>query len=280
MSLFTLQSILICLSICLSIFLLSIFLSFFLSICLSFYPSICLLSIYLSIFLSIYVLFSFLFSFFLSTSRKCGACHEICTWPCKSASPATKPVPDLAKVRRLPRNLYMTLRKCGACHEICIGHLARPCQWDLRRVRASVARMPRMPSNLCVTLRKCCPCHKIFTSARQSDAAVTKLTLQCSKTVPRPPGPRRQSDVDRGCFQPAGDAETRRGSLFFAISIPTPQAHARFLAHIHSFAISSSRKTTFRLESVTRKFLLNFLRLLLLRTFFDYYYYNCSYCYC
>ena len=38
--------------------------------------------------------------------------------PCESAAPATKSILDLAKVLRLPRNLYLTLRKCCACHEI------------------------------------------------------------------------------------------------------------------------------------------------------------------
>ena len=38
--------------------------------------------------------------------------------PCESAAPATKSILDLAKMLRLPRNLYLTLRKCCACHEI------------------------------------------------------------------------------------------------------------------------------------------------------------------
>ena len=38
--------------------------------------------------------------------------------PCESDAPATKSVLDLAKVLRLPRNLYLTLRKCCTCHAI------------------------------------------------------------------------------------------------------------------------------------------------------------------
>ena len=39
-----------------------------------------------------------------STLRKCCACHEICTRPRESATPATKSILDLAKVLHLPRN--------------------------------------------------------------------------------------------------------------------------------------------------------------------------------
>ena len=58
------------------------------------------------------------------TLRKHRACHENCTEPCESAAPATKSVPDLAKVPRLPRNLCLTVRKYRACHEI----FAQPCE--------------------------------------------------------------------------------------------------------------------------------------------------------
>ena len=47
---------------------------------------------------------------------------------CESAAPATKSILDLAKVLRLPRNLYLTLRKCCACHAI----------QTLRNLRAAV----------------------------------------------------------------------------------------------------------------------------------------------
>ena len=65
------------------------------------------------------------------TLRKCGA--------------AAKSVPDLAKVLRLPRNLYLTLRKCCACREICTG----------------LAKVLRLPQNLCPTLQKHGACREI-----------------------------------------------------------------------------------------------------------------------
>ena len=52
--------------------------------------------------------------------------------PCESAVPATKSILDLAKVLRLPRNLYLTLRKCCACHAI----------QTLRNLRAAVPMGP------------------------------------------------------------------------------------------------------------------------------------------
>ena len=52
--------------------------------------------------------------------------------PCESAAPATKSILDLAKVLRLPRNLYLTLRKCCACHAI----------QSLRNLRAAVPMGP------------------------------------------------------------------------------------------------------------------------------------------
>ena len=52
--------------------------------------------------------------------------------PCESAAPATKSILDLAKVLRLPRNLYLTLRKCCACHAI----------QTLRNLRAAVPMGP------------------------------------------------------------------------------------------------------------------------------------------
>ena len=116
--------------------------------------------------------------------------------PCESAAPATKSILDLAKVLRLPRNLYLTLRKCCACHAI----------QSLRNLRAAVPMgpspnpfrdrsetVPRPPpyrrrsrgglrtvqkpnSRTAPTfsaschpparrecLRKCCACHEIYT---------------------------------------------------------------------------------------------------------------------
>ena len=52
--------------------------------------------------------------------------------PCESAAPATKSALDLAKVLRLPRNLYLTLRKCCACHAT----------QTLRNLRAAVPMGP------------------------------------------------------------------------------------------------------------------------------------------
>ena len=51
---------------------------------------------------------------------------------CESAASATKSILDLAKVLRLPRNLYLTLRKCCACHAI----------QTLRNLRAAVPMGP------------------------------------------------------------------------------------------------------------------------------------------
>ena len=58
--------------------------------------------------------------------------HKVDAAPCESAAPATKSILDLAKVLRLPRNLYLTLRKCCACHAI----------QTLRNLRAAVPRVP------------------------------------------------------------------------------------------------------------------------------------------
>ena len=86
-----------------------------LSLSLSFTFSLSLfLLLSLSLFLSSFSLSLSLsllsFSFSLDLAKVC-TCHAICTRPCESAAPATKSVPDLAKVLRLPRNLYPTLRK-------------------------------------------------------------------------------------------------------------------------------------------------------------------------
>ena len=95
------------LSIYLQIYLsLSISVSLSLSIYFSSYLYICLL-IYLSVHLSLHLKVA-MFNPRKLTSRTC-----------KNAAPATKCVLDLAKVLRLPQNLYLTLRKCCACHEFC-----------------------------------------------------------------------------------------------------------------------------------------------------------------
>ena len=79
----------------------------------------------------------------MSILCKCCACEEIQTWLRKG----TKSVPDLATVLRLPPTLHLTLQKCCACHGNCTCQLARPYQWDLRHVRASIAKRPRLFRN-------------------------------------------------------------------------------------------------------------------------------------
>ena len=138
-----------------------------------------------------------------STLRKCCACHEIDTGPCESAAPATKSILDLAKVLRLPRNLYLTLRKCCACHAIQtlrnlraavpMGPSPRPFRDRSEtvprpfrdRLRTGVAAevvcaqsgspihaqrrrflhlaIPQLAESGRSTLRKCCACHEIYT---------------------------------------------------------------------------------------------------------------------
>ena len=80
------------------------------------------------------------------TLRKCCACHEICLrhfarqrqWdlrPCQrcgKVAPATKSILGLAKVLRLPRNLYFGSAKFCACHE----------NLTLRNLRVAVTGAP------------------------------------------------------------------------------------------------------------------------------------------
>ena len=112
--------------------------------------------------------------------------------PCESAAPATKSILDLAKVLRLPRNLYLTLRKCCACHAIQslrnlraavpMGPSPRPFRDRLRtgvaaevvcaqsgspihaqRQRFLHLAIPQLAESGRSTLRKCCACHEIDT---------------------------------------------------------------------------------------------------------------------
>ena len=108
------------------------------------------------------------------TLRRCYACHETCAFPCASAAPATKSMPDLAEdamlatkrvlflaqVLRLPRNLCLTLRRCYACHETC----AFPCASAAPATKSmpDLAKMLCLPRNVCFSLRKCCACHEIY----------------------------------------------------------------------------------------------------------------------
>ena len=119
--------------------------------------------------------------------------------PCESAAPATKSALDLAKVLRLPRNLYLTLRKCCACHAtqtlrnlraaVPMGPSPNPFRdrsktvprprpyrrrdrGGLRTVRKPNSRTAPAFLHLAIsqlaesgrsTLRKCCACHEIYT---------------------------------------------------------------------------------------------------------------------
>ena len=130
------------------------------------------------------------------TLQRCYACHETCAFPCASAAPATKSMPDLAEdamlatkrvlflaqVLRLPRNLCLTLRRCYACHETCAFPCASAAPLTLRRCYAchetcavpcasaapatksmpDLAKNLCLPRNVCFTLRKCCTCREIY----------------------------------------------------------------------------------------------------------------------
>ena len=61
---------------------------------------------------------------------------------CESAAPATKSILDLAKVLRLPRNLYLTLRKCCACHAIQSLRNLRAAVWARLRTRSETVPRP------------------------------------------------------------------------------------------------------------------------------------------
>ena len=139
------------------------------------------------------------------TLQKCCACPEICAWPCESAAPATKSLLDLAKVRRLPRNLYLTLRKCCACHEICtwpcesdapatnfaldlakVLHLPRILHLTFRKWCACHAKVLHLPRNLHMTLWKCCACHEICAWPCESAAPATNFALDLAKVLRLP----------------------------------------------------------------------------------------------
>ena len=146
---------------------------------------------------------------------------------------------------------------------------ARPCQWDLRHVRASIAKMLRLSCNLRLSrLQKCCACHEISPHAARvprlpphfdhpsnkvlrlptgvANTARLRANGPGSETAPCPSSRRR-----RGSFQP-GD---RRGSL--SHSYTTAQ---RMFSPTHSlFLHLSCAQDYLHFVSVTRKFLLNFL---------------------
>ena len=134
--------------------------------------------------------------------------------PCESAAPATKSILDLAKVLRLPRNLYLTLRKCCACHAIQtlrnlraavpMGPSPRPFRDRLRTgVAAEVVcaqsgspihaqrrflhlAIPQLAESGRSTLRKCCACHEIDTRPCESAAPATKSILDLAKVLRLP----------------------------------------------------------------------------------------------
>ena len=63
--------------------------------------------------------------------------------PCESAAPATKSALDLAKVLRLPRNLYLTCESAAPATQLkpC-ETFARPCQWARLRTRSGTVPRP------------------------------------------------------------------------------------------------------------------------------------------
>ena len=150
--------------------------------------------------------------------------HKVDAAPCESAAPATKSILDLAKVLRLPRNLYLTLRKCCACHAIqtlrnlraAVPMVPSPRPFRdrsetvprpfrdrsetasvqaLRTVRKPNSRMaptflqlaiPQLAESGRSTLRKCCACHEICTRPRESAAPATKSILDLAKVLHLP----------------------------------------------------------------------------------------------
>ena len=147
------------------------------------------------------------------TLRKCCACHEICTWPCESAAPATKPVLGLAKVLRLSRNLYLTLRKGCACHEIqALGKL-------------NLAKVLRLPRTLHLTLRKCCALHLTLRKCCACQAIQPLRNLR----VAVPMGPRSEPAPSplRARSERAPNALRPGAANRLASSSPETPIHAR-----------------------------------------------------
>ena len=169
------------------------------------------------------------------TLRKCCACHEILL--------------DHAKVLCPQRNLHLTLRKCCACQEICMHHLARPCQWDLRCVRASAAETPRLPRYLYLALRSAAP-------ATKSIPRLAKvLRLPQNSNLAKPPRgapvrdrsePVRNRRRGRGTFRASAAATSCTLPRFCAFSIFSR-------AQIISFLFNSYPSTSFRTTEVPSK---------------------------
>ena len=149
---------------------------------------------------------------------------------------------------------------------------ARLCQWDLRRIRASIAQMPRqsapestkvpcLPRNIHLRLRKCCACHAISSPIQQRRIPY-KLYLSlkarpCHSMGPGPPTPKPSSvrRRDRGSFQHC--------FLRFPFPAARPPLRSRMnLLFVFLFVCTRA----FQLVPVARKFLLSFLWSRLLRS--------------
>ena len=158
---------------------------------------------------------------------------------------------DLAKVPRLPRNLYVTFRKCCACHAIqTLGKL-------------DLAKVLRLQRNLNLTLRKCCACHAIQTwrnlrvavpMGPRSEHGPNALRTRSE----RGPNALRPGAANRLAF---GSPETpihARGHAFCSF-LYSHHTRAHIFSRAYSFSSSVSERASFQLVAVTRKFLLNFL---------------------
>ena len=145
---------------------------------------------------------------------------------------------DLAKVLRLPRNLYLTLRKCCACHEI----YTWPCESAAPATKSTLdlAKVLRLPRNLYLTLRKCYACHAVQTL--QNLRAAVPMVRDRSRTVP---GPFRERSGDRSgtVWRPF---RHRSGTASVQASRPRWFAHcpqAQFTHRANVFCILPSRSS-------------------------------------
>ena len=177
----------------------------------------------------------------------------------------------------LPQPLYLSCQNCCACHEICTCQHARPCPWDLRHFRASVATRLHLSRNVSLSLRKCCACHGIYTSGCETATPVkhnlianptTAPTAQSTPQVAEAMRLSRETDASVPTDPVAREAlrsrqlsarRRRQNSrqVIFSVYIPPPHARACFLACVHSFFACA--QDHFSVGPATRKFLLNFL---------------------
>ena len=178
------------------------------------------------------------------TLQKCCACHEICTWPCKSAATATKYLLDIAKVLRLPHILHLTLRKCCTCQEVCTW----PCESAAPAMNFAhdLAKVLRLPRNLHMTLWKCCACHEICTSPCESAAPATQFNPCETSALPcqwasAPSMVRTRSERAPRVVRPGaaanrlafGSPETHGTMLFAAFYTPTTRASRALIPSLH-----------------------------------------------